>query len=139
MASERATLWRGTAPTESSTSMARSAGFSPLAARRDGEFGQLAYLVMAEHVDFKAIFQAKLEEYKLRYGSELGLHWAPLQSDVGTACAAELKRIGFTEQQGAATALERLAPLIRYYEQVPIVKDGVEAWRAMATGSATPG
>ena len=108
-----------------------------LAARRDGEFDQLAHLAMAEHVDFKAIFQSKLNEYRQRYGNELGLHWAELQADVGSACASELERIGFTEQKGAAIALERLAPLIPAYEQVPVLPDAVDALRATATGRGT--
>jgi hypothetical protein len=104
-----------------------------MAARRDGEFGQLMTLVVSEHVDLDAIAKSKLEEYRKRFGDALGEHWAEFEADLNATCEAELARVGLTRQRAASIALERLEPLIPSYETVPVLSEAVRELRGLAS------
>ena len=103
-----------------------------ITARRDGEFDQLVYRVASEYLDVYAIARAKVEEYQTRFGDQAEAHRAELVADLDAAYKAELDRAGYSEQRAAATALERLAPLIPHYEKVPLLNEAVGALRKIA-------
>jgi hypothetical protein len=96
-----------------------------LRARRRGEFGQLASIIKTEQFNGDAVLASYIEKYQSRYGAEWQKHAVELLAEVNQACDEELERKGFTKQNLYAAVLERIAPLLPYYRQVPELRDEV--------------
>ncbi len=100
-----------------------------------GEFSYLTGKVKSEQIDdIDALGLAVVGDYKTRYGDKFVDHLAELYDDFQKACDAELERKGFTASDAGAIILERLAPVIPYYEQVPTLNQGLNALRDLAAG-----
>ncbi len=102
-------------------------------ARWWGEFSYLTDKVKLEQIDdIEAIGDAVAKEYRARYGDKVADHISDIYADYQKACDAELERKGFTSSKAGQVMLERLAPMVPYYEQVPALKQGLSALRGMA-------
>lgn len=103
-----------------------------------GEFSYLLQQVKLEQIGgseaIEAIGAAVAQEYKAKYGDKVADHFSEVNDAFQNACDAELKRKGGTLSQAGESILGRLAPMIPYYEQVPVLNQGLSALRGMAAG-----
>jgi hypothetical protein len=96
-----------------------------LRARRRGEFSHLTSTIKREQVDGDALLVSYIEKYQSRYGEQWQQHTVELLTEVNQVCDEDLERKGFTQQHLYAAVLERIAPLLPYYRQVPELRDEV--------------
>jgi hypothetical protein len=96
-----------------------------LRARRRGEFSHLSSIIKTEQFDGDAVLASCIEKYQSRYGEQWQQHVVELIAEVNHACDEEIERKGFTKQHLYAAVLERIAPLLPYYRQVPELRDEV--------------
>jgi hypothetical protein len=103
-----------------------------LASRGRGEFAHLVSTIKTEQTDAELVWASYIEQYKARYGEDWRNHIGELITGVNQVVNERLQQKGFTEQRIAAEVLERLAPLIPHYQQVPELKEWVRITEQMA-------
>jgi hypothetical protein len=99
-----------------------------LDARLKSELGYLIPLIQGEQINSEQVWASHVEKYQSRYGEKWREHGAELVTEFKNACDEELERKGFMGQgQGLhAATLERIAPLVPYYRQIPRFKELVQ-------------
>lgn len=88
-------------------------------ARMGSEFGYLISAIKGEQVNAAQALAAAIEKYRSLYGEKLIEHGAEIVTDFQSRCNEELKQKGMTDQRLHATLLERIAPLLPAYRQLP--------------------
>ena len=103
-------------------------------ARMQCEFGYLIPAIKGELANAEQVFASLVEKYQSRYGEKWREHGTELITEYQTLCDEELERKGFTAQRLHAVVLERIAPLLPSYRQVPRVKQMVHFLEESAAG-----
>jgi len=88
-------------------------------ARMGSEFGYLISAIKCEQVNTGQILAAAIEKYQSLYGEKLIEHRAEIRVEFQSRYEQELKQKGMTDQFLHATLLERIAPLLPAYRQLP--------------------
>lgn len=95
-------------------------------ARLKSELGYLIPAIKGELANSEQVVASLVEKYQSRYGEKWREHGAEFITEYQNLYDEELKRKGFTEQLLHATILERIAPLVPYYRQIPRFKELVQ-------------
>jgi hypothetical protein len=95
-------------------------------ARMRCEFGYLIPAIKGELANAEQVFASLVEKYQSRYGEKWREHGTELITEYQNLCDEELERKGFTGQLLHAAVLERIAPLVPSYRQVPRFKEMVQ-------------
>jgi hypothetical protein len=95
-------------------------------ARLKSELGYLIPMIQGEQINSEQVWASHLEKYQSRYGEKWREHGAELVTEFKNACDEELERKGCKGQRLHATMLERIAPLVPYYRQIPRFREMVQ-------------
>jgi hypothetical protein len=95
-------------------------------ARLKSEFGYLVPMIQREESNSEQVWASHVEKYQSRYGEKWREHGAELVTEFKNACDEELERKGFKGQRLHAATLERIAPLVPYYREIPRFKEMVQ-------------
>jgi hypothetical protein len=98
------------------------------------EFGYLISAIKREQANWEQLWASHVEKYQSRYGEKWREHGPELVTEYENAFNEELERKGLTAQRLHALLLERIAPLVPSYRQIPRVKQMVHFLEESAAG-----
>lgn len=87
--------------------------------RWQSEILYLTGIIQAEQIDQNSVMNSTIKKYQSLYGEQWREHIPELLAEFKEVCDAELERKGFMGQRLHAAILERIAPIVPYYRQVP--------------------
>lgn len=97
-----------------------------LASRQRYEFAQMVTAVKTEEVAAEVLWASQLEACRSRHGEQWPKYINEPIVEVNKLVNEELRKKGVTAQTLSAKILERLAPLLPYYRQAPLLRDWVQ-------------
>ncbi len=102
------------------------------------EMSDLLERIKLEQVDIDSIWDPIIKNYQAQHGKEWVNHVDEIKAEANKALNKELEKKGFTLNEAAKVVLQRLAPVLPYYRQLPKIDGWVQLWEYLAGGGKDP-